>query len=104
MTIWVGCCGFPIAKSKYYAQFKLVEVQQTFYQPPRVKTLEKWRAEAPPDFEFTLKAWQLITHEPKSPTYRRLTLSWPQEKFLNCGSFKFDNKLSATSFRQHGWP
>ncbi len=65
-----------------------MEVQQTFYQPPSLKTAEKWRKEAPADFEFTLKAWQLITHEPKSPTYRRLKLGWPAEKLARCGSFK----------------
>jgi uncharacterized protein YecE (DUF72 family) len=58
-----GCCGFPKARKVYYDSFKVVEVQQTFYQPPALKTIEKWRAQAPGDFEFTLKAWQLITHE-----------------------------------------
>ena len=65
-----------------------MELQQTFYQLPTLKTAEKWREEAPSDFEFTLKAWQLITHEPKSPTYRRLKLGWPAEKLARCGSFK----------------
>jgi len=70
--IKVGCCGFPKAKKEYYAHFSVVEVQQTFYQPPQVETAQKWRAQAPEGFEFTLKAWQLITHPPTSPTYRRL--------------------------------
>ncbi|HIC91498.1 MAG TPA: DUF72 domain-containing protein, partial [Syntrophaceae bacterium] len=72
--IKVGCCGFPKAKGIYYQQFKVVEIQQTFYQIPRVSTVQKWREEAPPDFEFTLKAWQLITHPSQSPTYRRLKI------------------------------
>jgi len=72
--IKVGCCGFPKAKKEYYAHFPVVEVQQTFYQPPKVETAQKWRAEAPPGFEFTLKTWQLITHPPSSPTYRRLKI------------------------------
>jgi len=88
VDIKVGCCGFPKARSKYYECFKVVEVQQTFYQPPTPITVARWRAQAPADFEFTLKAWQLITHESKSPTYRRLTLSWPQTKLDHCGSFK----------------
>ena len=70
-NIRVGCCGFPRARSEYYKAFQLVEVQQTFYHPPALKTVEKWRSDAPGDFEFTLKAWQLITHEFKSPNYRR---------------------------------
>jgi len=68
----IGCCGFPVNKRRYAQYFSLVEVQQTFYQPPENKTLARWRAALPEDFEFTLKAWQLITHEATSPTYRRL--------------------------------
>ncbi len=71
-TIKVGCCGFPVEKPEYYRRFPVVELQQTFYKLPKVETVRRWREEAPPSFEFTLKAWQLITHEPKSPTYRRL--------------------------------
>ena len=51
--------------------FSLVEVQQTFYKLPMTKTAERWRSEAPKDFEFTVKAWQAITHLPTSPTWRR---------------------------------
>ncbi len=72
--IKVGCCGFPKAKKNYYTHFPAVEVQQTFYHPPRVETCERWRAQAPLGFEFTLKAWQLITHKHTSPTYRRLRM------------------------------
>ncbi|MBI5968101.1 MAG: DUF72 domain-containing protein [Deltaproteobacteria bacterium] len=88
MDVKVGCCGFPKARSEYYAHFQVVEVQQTFYQPPTCRTAERWRSEAPSDFEFTLKAWQLITHESRSPTYRRLKLPWPQKQLNNCGSFQ----------------
>jgi uncharacterized protein YecE (DUF72 family) len=68
----IGCCGFPVARRRYAASLCVAEVQQTFYQPPRVDTARRWREEVPPEFEFTLKAWQLITHEASSPTYRRL--------------------------------
>lgn len=68
----IGCCGFVVAQQEYFRFFKLIEIQQTFYQLPRLQTAEKWRRTAPADFDFTLKAWQLITHEPSSPTYRRL--------------------------------
>ena len=67
----VGCCGFAKARAEYFEHFALVEIQQTFYKPPRLETAQRWRAEAPPDFEFALKAWQLITHVPGSPTYRK---------------------------------
>jgi len=68
----IGCCGFSKAREEYFRRFPVVEVQATFYKPPRLETALRWRAEAPPEFEFTLKAWQLITHPPSSPTYRRL--------------------------------
>jgi len=73
----VGCCGFPGGMKDYFRQFKLVEVQQTFYKMPRLETALKWRSAAPSDFEFTLKAWQLITHPSASPTYRKAGIKIP---------------------------
>jgi len=88
MQIKIGCCGFPVSREKYYKSFKVVEIQQTFYQPPEEKTISKWREQGPDDLEFTLKAWQLITHEPSSPTYRRLKFKIPESKKKNYGFFK----------------
>ena len=68
----IGLCGFTMAFEDYVREYRLVEVQQTFYEPPRDGTLRRWRALAPTDFEFTIKAWQLVTHDSSSPTYRRL--------------------------------
>ncbi|GAN32064.1 MAG: DUF72 domain-containing protein [Candidatus Brocadia sp. AMX2] len=93
--IQIGCCGFPVARQKYFDTFRVVELQQTFYQPPLSSTIQKWRNEAPPDFEYTLKAWQLITHEPSSPTYRRLKINIPQSKEKNYGSFKPTDEVYA---------
>ena len=72
--IKVGCCGFPVAMKKYFESFEVVEVQKTFYKPPSVETAKKWRDSAPESFEFTVKAWQVITHPPSSPTYRKAKL------------------------------
>ncbi len=93
--IKLGCCGFPIAKGKYYRQFKAVEIQKTFYQPPQLKTAQRWREEAPEDFEFTLKAWQLITHPPQSPTYRRLKVEIPLLKGESYGYFRPTDEVFA---------
>ena len=84
----VGCCGFRSSRDSYYSLLPAVEVQHTFYQPPQIKTLEKWREEAPTDFAFTVKAWQLITHQSSSPTYRRLKLALTEEEREECGSFR----------------
>ncbi|MEM2086065.1 MAG: DUF72 domain-containing protein [Archaeoglobaceae archaeon] len=79
----IGCCGFPISMDKYFMKFEVVEVQKTFYKPPNLETVKKWRAKAPEDFEFTVKAWQVITHPPTSPTYRKAGL-----KLEDAGFFK----------------
>ena len=84
----VGCCGFPVVKSKYVERFQVVEVQQTFYEPPQISTLEKWRGLVTDHFEFTLKAWQIITHTAKSPTYRRLKLELTPQECDRCGAFQ----------------
>jgi uncharacterized protein YecE (DUF72 family) len=84
----IGCCGFPGSMAGYWESFRVVEVQQTFYRPPRPQTAERWRGEAPPEAEFTLKAWQLITHEPSSPTYRRAGPDFDPARKDRYGSFR----------------
>lgn len=87
-TLKVGTCGFGLAKEAYAHAFSCVEIQHTFYQPPQIKTLERWRKEVPANFEFTLKAWQLITHEARSPTYRRLKLKLSATEKQEAGYFR----------------
>ena len=86
--IKTGCCGFPLPKVEYAERFPVAEVQQTFYEPPRISTLQRWRALVPADFEFTLKAWQLITHTAKSPTFGRLKSKLTPSQLEQCGSFQ----------------
>jgi uncharacterized protein YecE (DUF72 family) len=50
----------------------VVEVQNTFYEPPADALMKKWLAVTPPSLEYTMKVWQLVTHARKSPTYRRM--------------------------------
>ena len=88
VMVKVGCCGFAVARERYYENFEVLEIQKTFYQFPRLKTVLKWREEAPKGFEFTLKAPQLITHLPSSPTYRKLGYSIPEKEKANYGFFK----------------
>jgi uncharacterized protein YecE (DUF72 family) len=84
----IGTCGFGLNKESYARVFSCVEIQHTFYQPPQLKTLERWRAEMPSDFEFTLKAWQLITHDARSPTYRRLKRKLSETEKQEAGYFR----------------
>jgi uncharacterized protein YecE (DUF72 family) len=96
-AVKVGTCGFGLAKEAYAHAFSCVEIQHTFYQPPQLKTLERWRREMPSDFEFTLKAWQLITHDAKSPTYRRLKLELSEGERQGAGYFR------ATAIVKKAW-
>ena len=84
----IGSCGFRTTKGEYAQTFAAVEVQHTFYQPPQIKTLERWRTTVPENFEFALKAWQLITHEAKSPTYKRLKRKLTDAERETAGYFK----------------
>jgi len=95
VPIRIGCCGFPVNKRRYAQFFFVVEVQQTFYQPPQTETLARWRTEVPEDFEFTLKAWQLITHEATSPTYRRLREKISSRAAARYGAFQPTDEVFA---------
>lgn len=74
----VGCSGFNYRHWKgdfypdglpqkkwleYYCTFfNTVELNVTFYRLPLVSTFEKWYAETPPDFAFSVKGSRFITH------------------------------------------
>ena len=61
-----------MAMEDYALYFPVVEVQNTFYEPPRDEVMQRWRAVTPPALEYTMKVWQLVTHSASSPTYRRM--------------------------------
>lgn len=83
-----GLCGWTVNKRQYLETFPLLEVQQTFYEPPADALLRSWRRGVPPDFEFTMKAWQVVTHPASSPTYRRLKTPLPEEDRREVGGFR----------------
>jgi uncharacterized protein YecE (DUF72 family) len=88
-NVLIGTCGFGRAKrEEYVTVLRVVEIQHTFYDPPQIKTLEKWRSDVPREFEFTLKAWQMITHESSSPTYKRLKRPLTDKEIDEAGFFK----------------
>jgi len=50
---------------RYYAsQFPLVEVDSTYYAPPRQDQAGLWVDRTPPDFIFNIKAYSLLTQHP----------------------------------------
>jgi uncharacterized protein YecE (DUF72 family) len=53
-----------------------------------LKTAARWRESAPEGFVFTMKTWQLITHEPFSPTYKHLREAIEPADWRNYGRFR----------------
>jgi uncharacterized protein YecE (DUF72 family) len=90
LELSVGCCGWAEkgGMSAYFRSFKLVELQSTFYMLPRIETAQRWRRASPQDFEYTLKAWQAITHPLNSPTWRKSGIKVPESKENRYGYFR----------------
>src|SRR6202020_2366429 len=84
----IGCCGWAGSQANYFSQFPVIEIQSTFYDPPALRVAVRWKEIAPPEFEFCIKAWQLITHSPSSPTYRRLRKPIDPSERASLGSFQ----------------
>lgn len=64
---WVGAFYPSSAASNRYLelysrQFRAVEIDSTFYGTPKRTTVAAWRQRTPPDFRFTAKFPQTITH------------------------------------------
>jgi uncharacterized protein YecE (DUF72 family) len=89
MRAWVkvGTCGFQRSRSSHYRLLDVLEVQQTFYDPPPPEKLSEWRSEAPEEFEFTVKAWMLITHEYNARLWKRVRREL-KGRAENYGAFK----------------
>lgn len=76
--IWVGTSGFQYAEWKgtfypktlsapkmlpfYASHFPTTEINYSFYRIPSAKILADWTAATPPQFRFSMKAPQEITH------------------------------------------
>ncbi len=84
----VGTCGFPTARSRYYSLFKVVELQDTFYDLPTQERMSNLRREAPADFQFAVKVFQGLTHTSDSPTWRRIRRARLTGDLSNYGSLR----------------
>ena len=81
MKCYIGCSGFSykewkgvfypdkLAQSKwlaYYCEhFNTLELNNTFYRFPELKTMQSWYTKTPQQFLFTVKAPRIITHYKK---------------------------------------
>lgn len=54
----------------YATAFDFVEIDSTFYAPPRPASVEAWRERTPPHFRFSAKVPQAVTHDPDPDTGR----------------------------------
>lgn len=87
----IGCCGFQKSRKVYFEKFKLVELQETFYDLPSIERMLSLRKEAPSDFEFTVKCFQGVTHPASSPTWKRSKIKpSPNHGFLRPNKEVFD--------------
>jgi len=98
---FIGCCGWTEAQARYITTVPTIELQTPFYQPPALAAgprrrpsppalavAKRWKTLTGPDFHFCIKAWQLITHTPTSPTYRRLKSPVSPKEHDLYGSFR----------------
>ena len=79
LKLWTGASGYafkewkgnfypekiaPEAMLAWYAgRLSSVEINNTFYQMPRVEVLERWAQATPEAFRFSIKAPKRITHD-----------------------------------------
>lgn len=53
----------PSSRLTYYSSlFNSIEINRSFYELPKGKTMQKWAAETGEKFTFTFKLWKEITH------------------------------------------
>lgn len=68
LVVRVGVCRFSY---KLTNEFGLLEVQETFYNLLTINRARKWAEKISSETELSLKIFQGITHESKSPTWKR---------------------------------
>ena len=73
--------------TEYSKHFDTVEVDNTFYRIPAEETVIKWKNQTPPEFSFSAKFPQLITHFKMLKNCQMET-----DRFIKCIS-SFENKL-----------
>jgi len=87
-VIFTGTCGFPKSRDDIFSKLQAVEIQDSFYKNVDPAAAKRWRRDSPRGFIFSVKASQLITHDPSSPTYRRGDFTPDPRSAANYGSFK----------------
>ncbi|MEB3806896.1 MAG: DUF72 domain-containing protein [Desulfurococcales archaeon] len=97
-NVRVGTCGFTRSRRLIFTELDIVEIQQTFYDPRVSSSLKRIKQEAPEDFEFSVKAWMLVTHKYNAKLWKRLKKPVPDNK-EDYGFFQ-DNEAVAWAWRE----
>lgn len=88
MKVHVGCSGFPVARTRYFERFRIVEIASTYSQLPRLSTLERWKRDIPQDTILSVCAWQTITHPCTHSNYGQLRPKPEKRRMLHYGHFR----------------
>ena len=83
-----GCGGFPVSRLRYFKAFGAVEIGSTGYHLPQLSTVRHWKEESPEGFEFSLRAFQVITHPATSFSYEKILPKISERRKSFCGHFK----------------
>ena len=83
----LGCAGFPIGRDRYWRTLSFVEAR-TGEIMPRPGTLAEWRESAPPEAEFSVQAYRLITHGREDRGFPAAGKKLAPSRQGQCGGFR----------------
>jgi uncharacterized protein YecE (DUF72 family) len=83
----LGCAGFPIGRDRYWRTLSFVEAR-TGETMPRPATLAEWRSDAPPEAEFAVQAYRLITHGREDRGFPPAGKKLSRQAQGSCGGFR----------------
>ena len=109
MNLYVGTSGYSYKEWKgsfyqeklpakemlsyYSSRLPAVEINNTFYRLPQRSMLENWKEQVRPEFRFSVKASQKITH------YKRLQNTEEETKYLLDTASALEERLGAVLFQ-----
>src|SRR4051812_37813470 len=79
--IKIACADFPVGRKTYESALKTVELNVLFDRFPKMETIEKWRAAAPPHFDFIVCASKTITHARKQGAHQSAAMKKSSQSF-----------------------
>jgi uncharacterized protein YecE (DUF72 family) len=79
--------------SYYSRQLPAVEINNTFYRLPQASMIENWKSQVPPEFRFSIKATQRITH------IKRLKNATEETKYLLETAGLLEERLGVVLFQ-----